>query len=94
MPNITKLQHEKLLAAAAHERTETARAEATNRSFINLTEKYEDLKKSHGDALAQLMTLKRERDLHRAVSERTEALAHLALRLSFHGDPEPIAGTE
>jgi hypothetical protein len=86
--NITRIAHEKLLAAAAHAKAETARAEAAHRALLAIDAKYEDLKKSHEDALAQNMTLRGK------VETRDEALVQLALRLSFHGDAEPIAGTE
>jgi hypothetical protein len=85
---ISKLAYEKLLAAAQHAKAETARANEASHALMALGAKYEELKKTYDETREGLRASRVK------VEIRDEALVQLALRLSFHGDAEPIAGTE
>jgi hypothetical protein len=85
---ITRMAHEKLLAAAQYAKTETARAYSANQAFMRLSVKHQELEARHEEVLKNVGVLVTK------VTIRDEALVQLALRLSFHGDAEPIAGTE
>lgn len=85
---LSKMNYEKLLAAAAHERAEASRANEASHSLVALGAKYEELKKTYDETREGLRASRVK------VEIRDEALVQLALRLSFHGDAEPIAGTE
>lgn len=86
--NITRIYYEKLLAAATHAKAETQRADAASHALITLGAKYADLEALHEESL------KREREQNVKIDMRDQTIVHIANRLSLHGDPEPIAGTE
>jgi capsid protein len=92
---LTKMAYEKLLAAIDGEKKETAdwrrAAEVASKRALDLGKELEakaDLERDHDSARKTIGLLATK------VAVRDEALVQLALRLSFHGDPEPIAGTE
>lgn len=91
MPNITKFQHEKLLAAAAHAKAETARADHAERgaleaqaaSRLNVLECAELRKKiaNMTDHVAEA---------HKMMRLRESAVLQLSLRLAAYGDPREV----